>query len=64
MSDNRCHLEEKYTFKKISNDVLDLKDGANIIKCHNCGASIDAKKGECEFCHTKIKYLQEWIIIE
>ena len=58
------YLEEKYTFKKISNDVLDLKDGANIIKCHNCGASIDAKKGECEFCHTKIKYLQEWIIIE
>lgn len=58
------YLEEKYTFKKISNDVLDLKDGANIIKCHNCSASIDAKKGECEFCHTKIKYLQEWIIIE
>ena len=58
------YLEEKYTFKKISNDVLDLKDGANIIKCHNCGASIDAKKGECKFCHTKIKYLQEWIIIE
>lgn len=58
------YLEEKYTFKKISNDVLDLKDGANMIKCHNCGASIDAKKGECEFCHTKIKYLQEWIIVE
>jgi len=33
-----------------------------MIKCHNCGASIDATKGACNYCHTEIKYLQEWIL--
>lgn len=56
-------ITEKYTFKKITDDTLELKDGANIIKCHNCGASIDAEKGECEHCHTEIKYLQEWVLV-
>ncbi len=50
---------EEYVFKKNNEDTLKLKDGANIIKCHNCGASIDATKGSCEHCGTKIKYLQE-----
>ena len=56
--------DEEYVFKKNNEDTLKLKDGANIIKCHNCGASIDATKGSCEHCGTKIKYLQEWILVE
>ena len=56
--------DEEYTFKKNNEDTLKLKDGANIIKCHNCGASIDATKGSCEHCGTKIKYLQEWILVD
>lgn len=53
-----------FTFKKNNEDTLKLKDGANIITCHNCGASIDATKGSCEHCGTKIKYLQEWILVD
>ena len=56
--------DEEYTFKKNNEDTLKLKDGVNIIKCHNCGASIDATKGSCEHCGTKIKYLQEWILVD
>ncbi|MDD6271964.1 MAG: hypothetical protein PUA90_00385 [bacterium] len=54
--------KEEYIFKKNPNEKLELKDGANIIKCHNCGASIDATKSVCSYCHTEIKYLQEWIL--
>ena len=31
-------------------------------KCPNCGASVDVKNGYCEYCNSKIGYLQEWII--
>lgn len=57
-------IEEIYTFKHISDDVLELKEGANIIKCHNCGASIDATKGRCNYCDTEIKHLQSWILVD
>lgn len=54
--------KEEFLFKKNPNENLELKDGVNIIKCHNCGASIDAIKGVCSYCGTKIKYFQEWIL--
>ena len=50
-------IKENYIFKKNSNKKLELKDGVNIIKCSNCGASIDAIEGKCSFCHSKMKYL-------
>ena len=56
------YSKEEYIFKKNENTKLELKDGANIIKCHNCGSSIDATLGVCSYCHTEIKYLQEWIL--
>lgn len=56
------YCKETFKLKKNPNDKLDLKNGVNIIKCHNCGASIDATKGLCSYCHTEIKYLQEWIM--
>ena len=56
------YTKEEYLFKKNPNEKLELKDGTNMIKCHNCGASIDATEGVCSYCHTEIKYLQEWIL--
>ncbi|MGM9874437.1 MAG: hypothetical protein ACI32H_00770 [Bacilli bacterium] len=56
--------KEEFIFKKNPNEKLELKDAVNIIKCHNCGASIDVTKGICSYCHTEIKYLQEWILEE
>ena len=58
------YIKEEYLLRKNQNEKLVLKEGANMIKCHNCGASIDATKGVCDFCHTEIKYLQEWILEE
>ncbi len=52
-----------YTFKRAKIDKK-LDKGVNIIQCHNCGASIDASKGECEYCGTKNNYLQEWYLID
>lgn len=55
-------IKDRYLMKKHNNGVLELKTGANIIKCSNCGASISATKGECDYCHTKINHLQEWVL--
>lgn len=54
---------EKYTMMKHEDEILELKDGVNLIKCSKCGSSIEATNQECLFCHSKIKYLQEWILI-
>jgi len=55
-------VKDTYILKRHNNGVLELKDGVNIIKCHNCGASIDATTSKCEYCNTEVNYLQEWIL--
>lgn len=55
--------KDTYILKRHENGILELKDGVNLIKCHNCGASIDATKDKCEYCHTDVNYLQEWILV-
>lgn len=56
------YIKDIYILKRHNNDTLNLKDEVNILKCHNCGASIDITKGHCEYCNSEIKYLQEWIM--
>lgn len=56
------YINDNYCLKKINNEILKLKKGVNILKCHNCGASIDITKGKCEYCNTKIKNFQEWVL--
>ncbi len=55
---------EKKLFKLKKNDkkIEKLNNGVNLISCHNCGASIDVTHGECDYCHTKNNYLQEWYL--
>lgn len=55
---------QTYTMKQNKNTLLNLGTKENIIRCANCGASIDVTKGKCEYCHSEIKYLQEWILEE
>lgn len=57
-------IQDTYVLLKHNNKTIELKDGANMIKCPNCGASVDAKKGYCEYCNSKVGYLQEWIMEE
>lgn len=56
------YTKEEYIFRKNKNGTLELKDGTNLIKCHNCGASIDVNQGKCSYCNSEIKYLQDWIL--
>lgn len=56
------YIKEKYLLRKNENRVLQLNEGTNLIKCHNCGASIDATTEKCDYCGTQINYLQEWIL--
>jgi rubrerythrin len=56
------YTKEEYILRKNNSGLLELKEGTNIMQCHNCGASIDAEKGYCPYCNTEIKYLQEWIL--
>lgn len=55
-------INQKFTLCK--NDIKsdEIRGGVNIITCHNCGASIDVTKDSCEYCKTKINYLQEWYL--
>lgn len=55
------YKKEKFIFKH-NGDVKKLNAGPNIIKCANCGTSIDVLKDKCEYCNTEIKYLQEWVL--
>lgn len=57
-------ITQTYTMKQNKNALLNLGTKENIIRCANCGASIDVTKGKCEYCHSEIKYLQEWILEE
>lgn len=57
-------IKAEFVMKRNNCGKLELKDGVNIINCHNCGASIDVTDGICSFCHTEIKYLQDWILID
>ena len=56
-------IKDTFTLKRHEDGVLELKSGANLIKCHGCGASIDATKGFCEYCNSKVNYLQEWVLV-
>lgn len=56
------YLKEIYKMRKNTAGKLDLEEGKNIIKCPNCGASINANDSKCKYCSTEIKYLQEWIL--
>lgn len=56
------NMNQKYLMKKLNTEPLKLNDKEHLIKCHNCGASINVADGECSYCHTKIKYFQEWIL--
>lgn len=58
------YIIDDITMKKTNYETLKLNDGVNIIKCHSCGASIDATTGKCNYCNNETPYLQEWIIIK
>lgn len=55
---------ESFTLKRNDAGTLELKDGVNMIRCHNCGSTIDVTKGKCEYCDSEIKYFQEWIMVD
>lgn len=55
------YIDDTYTLRKLDNS-LKVNNGVNLIKCHNCGASIDINKNSCEYCESEIKYLQEFIM--
>ena len=50
---------------KLLHQSLDkeLSGGINLIKCHNCGCSINVLDNKCSYCGTEFNYYQEWYII-
>lgn len=51
-----------FIMKKVNNNLFELSSGLNVIECKNCGASIDATKGKCEYCGLEIGSLQDWVM--
>ena len=56
------NIIDTYILKRHEEGTTIIKNGVNIIKCLNCGASVDINKGYCDYCGTKVKYMQEWIM--
>ncbi len=57
-------IKEVYRMKQLYDKNIQLNGGPNIIKCSNCGASIDVTAGVCEYCHSEVKGFQEWVFVE
>lgn len=53
---------KKYKLKHISKQI-EIESDINLIKCGNCGASIDVTQNECGYCGGKNNYLKEWYIV-
>lgn len=56
-------VNDIYILQKHEKGIIELKNNINLIKCYKCGASIDATKDKCAYCHTEVNYLQEWMLI-
>jgi len=56
------YIKDSYYMKYLGDNTIKLNAGINIVKCYNCGSSIDVNKGYCEYCRTPIRYYQEWIL--
>lgn len=57
------YCDDKYVLERHEKGTIEVHDGINMIKCHNCGGLIDVTKDSCSYCRKPIKYLQEWIMI-
>lgn len=57
-------VNDVYVLKRVNDNIYELKEGTNLIKCHNCGASIDVTNGYCKYCHSKAVFYQEWVLIK
>ena len=57
-------INEAIVMQRNNIQLLEIKDGINLIKCSNCGAAVDATKEECSYCHSKMKSLREWVLVK
>lgn len=53
---------KEMSFVLVQNEIVEKEKGIYLVKCYGCGASIDIMKNECEYCGSKINYLQSWYI--
>lgn len=56
------YITDTYNMKRMNENVFEMKNGTNFVKCNNCGASVDVVKEKCDYCGTRISPLQEWIL--
>lgn len=54
----------KLLMKETSNKISKKIDNINIIKCNNCGASLDLTQKNCSYCGTQIPYYQSWELVK
>lgn len=57
-------VQNTYLLKKNNSNIIETKDGINLIKCPGCGASVDALSGTCSFCKNELGSIQEWLIVQ
>lgn len=56
------YITDIYNMKRMNENVFEMKNGTNFVKCDNCGASINVVKEKCGYCGTRISPLQEWVL--
>lgn len=52
-----------FEFKYVSSNNK-ISGGINIIKCPNCGSSIDVREQKCTYCDAPHNYFQEWYLLD
>ena len=56
-------LDKKFILRNNNKNIIELKDGINVIKCPNCGANVNVLDHKCNYCKTEIGYLCEWELV-
>lgn len=56
------YIKDNFVLIRHEAGIQSTKAGTNMIRCNQCGSTIDINEGTCSYCGNKIKYYQEWIL--
>lgn len=56
------YIKDEFILVRHNEEVENISKGTNMLRCHNCGSTLNVNDKVCSYCGTKIKYYQEWML--
>ena len=56
------YIKDEFILVRHNEEVENISKGTNMLRCHNCGSTLNVNDEACSYCGTKIKYYQEWML--